>query len=1190
MRRTPLVLAALLLSFSCTQKSKPGSDDQGVEDGDQDPGQHSLEWRTDDDGVTTSPVSLTASDGTGLQLVSVDARAVLEDPLAFTELTLVFRNPEDRVREGRFEINLPPGAAISRFSMKIGDEWQEAEVVERQAARRAYEDFLHRKQDPALLEKKAGNQFRARVFPIPANATKEIKVSYSQEMKNSKEPYRVMLRGLPRLAALNVDVAIVKSATAGMSSSMGGKASAVEHLAIVEKDVAPRADLEVRVENTITRRGLRHDNLAVGRIAPAMDLPEQPISGLTVLFDTSASRALGFEGQVERFGELVASLSAKGEFELQVLCFDQTIEQVYSGPATGFGTDARKRILARHALGASDLAHALGYLHTAKKVEDRVLLVSDGILTAGEDEHDELRKAVAQLEARGVKRLDALVDGGIQDEILLEEVTTAGLESAGIVASARLTQDTLVDKLTHATRSGIKVSVPGAAWVWPQVLDGMQPGDEVLVYADLPKGQPMNVHLETEGAEAQDVFVPLRPAEGKLLERAWTQASIARMTGNMKALPADDTDAKDRLKKEIIEVSTKKRVLSDYTALLVLETDADYARFNIDRTALTDILTVGSGGIELMDRSKPKPSIAVDEREEAKMERNFDPDMVARQQGILELMQQESGHFLATPPGGAFAAGEDDEDVWGGLTGSEIGEAYGEGGLGLVGTGRGGGGAGEGDMGVPAEDAERESTIGLGTDGLIGRGGGGGTGSGYGRGSGAGFGGRGRRVPRVRVATPTVSGGLDRNIIRRITRAHINEVRHCYNQGLTRNPELEGRVTVDFTINAEGRVTQSSVQDTSLSDERVGTCITRAVKRWKFPKPQGGGFVTVRYPFNLSPGSVSPSYGSGASSPPPASPNIEKPKQQDAWTGRFAEIMELLAKGEKKLALDTAWQWRESEPGSELALLGLGEAAEANEDWELAARVYGSLIDLFPSRADIRRMAGQRLERLAQNEGAPGLDLVIDTYAHAAEQRADHPSSHRLYAYALVKAGRHEDAFDAIVAGASRDYPGGRFAGVPQILREDVGLIGAAWLAANPKDETRIRQAVSKAGSSLANQPSTRFVLNWETDANDVDFHIFDARGGHASYRSKHLGSGGDLYADVTTGYGPECFNITGKPTAFPYVLQGHYYSMGPMGYGMGKLQIIQHDGNGRLTFQEEPFVIMKDQAYVNLGELNEPL
>jgi len=223
------------------------------------------------------------------------------------------------------------------------------------------------------------------------------------------------------------------------------------------------------------------------------------------------------------------------------------------------------------------------------------------------------------------------------------------------------------------------------------------------------------------------------------------------------------------------------------------------------------------------------------------MARNFDPDMMARNAGILGMMAAESGHFLASPFGGAFAVGNDDEDVWGGLTGTEIGEAFGVGGLGLVGTGRGGGGTGEG-------------TIGLGNVGLIGKGGGGGTGSGYGRGAGAGFGGRGKRVPRVRQAQAQVKGALDRDIIRRVVRAHINEIRHCYNQGLVRDPNLNGRVAVQFTIGPTGSVPVSVVQQSSIKDQNVANCVAKAVKRWKFPKPQGGGNVVVTYPFVLSPG------------------------------------------------------------------------------------------------------------------------------------------------------------------------------------------------------------------------------------------------------------------------------------------------------------------------------------------------
>ena len=191
-----------------------------------------------------------------------------------------------------------------------------------------------------------------------------------------------------------------------------------------------------------------------------------------------------------------------------------------------------------------------------------------------------------------------------------------------------------------------------------------------------------------------------------------------------------------------------------------------------------------------------------------------------------------------------------DDDVWGGLKGTEIGEAYGVGGLGLVGTGRGGGGTGEG-------------TIGLGNTGLIGKSDGDGTGSGYGRGAGAGFGGRGTAVPTVRQAKATVTGNLDKDIVRRIVRAHINEVRYCYNQGLARDPSLGGRVAIQFTINSEGKVPAAVVRETTLKDAAVGNCIAQAVRRWTFPKPKDGS-VIVDYPFVLEPGGGGGGGGDGA--------------------------------------------------------------------------------------------------------------------------------------------------------------------------------------------------------------------------------------------------------------------------------------------------------------------------------------
>jgi hypothetical protein len=99
-----------------------------------------------------------------------------------------------------------------------------------------------------------------------------------------------------------------------------------------------------------------------------------------------------------------------------------------------------------------------------------------------------------------------------------------------------------------------------------------------------------------------------------------------------------------------------------------------------------------------------------------------------------------------------------------------------------------------------------------------------------------------------------VKGALDKDIIRRMVRAHINEVRSCYNDGLLKDPALTGRVAIEFVIKGDGSVGSAVVVEDNLADAQVGQCIAKAVQTWRFPKPLGGGNVIVTYPFNLVPG------------------------------------------------------------------------------------------------------------------------------------------------------------------------------------------------------------------------------------------------------------------------------------------------------------------------------------------------
>ena len=607
-----------------------------------------------------------------------------------------------------------------------------------------------------------------------------------------------------------------------------------------------------------------------------------------------------------------------------------------------------------------------------------------------------------------------LAVGGLRDEAVLRELTTGNLAHDGQRIDGAAPVAEIARRLTLACRSGIRVAIDGAAWVWPETLDGVQPGDEALVYADLPADRPLRLTL---GGQPAAPGGELATAERPLLERAWAQARIERLLHLRETTAAGDDDMRRALGLQIVEVSVKHRVLSPLTAMLVLESEFDYARFGLDQRSLADILTVGPGGLEVLARTRPDSRWAAQPVE-------------PRKQQI-----PASDALNAAPPPPARVAEP------------------------------------------PVETQDFDS-----------------------------FG--------VAEAVPTGAAGEEDNV-----------------------GGVEGGVQGSVSGGVAGGVVGGVPSGTS---ERVQSFAPPTPPAMEAPRPR------VR-----------------------AEEAEEKKWQAAPYSGRFAEVMEHLAAGRIAQARALAETWNTGEPGDVLGLLALGEAWEAAGETAAAARAYGSLIDLFPSRADLRRLAGERLERL----GEAGLELAIDTYQKAVLERPDHPSGHRLLAWALLRAGRSEAAFEALEKGIEQRYPGGRFAGVDRVLKEDLGLLGAAWLRAEPARREEVRDHLQAHGSRIDGEPSLRFVLTWETDANDVDLHVYDRQGGHAFFQKRTLPSGGELFADVTTGYGPECFAVAApaERSAAPYRLRVHYYSRGPMGYGMGTVQVVRHDGEGGLSVEPRP-------------------
>jgi hypothetical protein len=98
-----------------------------------------------------------------------------------------------------------------------------------------------------------------------------------------------------------------------------------------------------------------------------------------------------------------------------------------------------------------------------------------------------------------------------------------------------------------------------------------------------------------------------------------------------------------------------------------------------------------------------------------------------------------------------------------------------------------------------------------------------------------------------------VNGRIPPERIQATVRASFAGIRTCYEQGLRASPSLQGRITIKFVIDLEGRVTSTVDAGSDLPDREIVQCVADAFKKLRFPKPEGG-IVTVVYPLVFNPG------------------------------------------------------------------------------------------------------------------------------------------------------------------------------------------------------------------------------------------------------------------------------------------------------------------------------------------------
>ena len=568
--------------------------------------------------------------GVGYHKVSVEIR----DQIARTTIEESFVNHTAARLEGVFHFPLPQDASISGFGMWIGDALIEADVVEKQRAREIYETILRERRDPALLEWTSGNLFKARVFPILPDSEKRVKIVYTQVLPLRGSQYRYvyglrsdLLRTRPlRELSLQVTVSSAMALASVRCPTHATRIQQTEHAAQVEfaaQQYSPDRDFEVVCETSgkqsdvvaVPHRRGTDGYLLVQLTPPAAEgnwrrdvLPDGPRLNLVLLCDTSGSiDSEKRQQQAEFVAAILASLGERDRFLLAAT----DVSTSWSAPEPLAPTadnvaSARDFLEQRASLGWTDLDQAFDAVRQKAPANAHIVYIGDGIVSAGDRDPSSFVKRLAKrwadkpaggltlkpaggltLEPAGGLTLHAVTVGNTSESVVMQGIAAAGGGSLRTIGGEQSAPAVALELLSEIARPGLrdlKVEFRGVkvAAVYPDRLPNLAAGtQQILVARYLPDGQDQSGEIVVTGKRGTEpvrysATIRFQDAEqgNSFIPRLWARAHLDHLLGQ-----GDNPAIRD----DIIALSEVFHIITPYTSLLVLESDADRQRFGVKR-------------------------------------------------------------------------------------------------------------------------------------------------------------------------------------------------------------------------------------------------------------------------------------------------------------------------------------------------------------------------------------------------------------------------------------------------------------------------------------------------------------------------------------------------------------------------------------------------------------------------------
>lgn len=600
----------------------------------------------------------------------------IRDGVAETTIEQTFVNTSSTPQEGEYWFPVPEGAAVTRFTLTVGDRAVEARLLPKEEARRIYENIVRQRRDPALLEFAERNLLRARVFPIPPKGERRIQLRYSETLRREGEVNRYLLPLRAARAAakptgiLRVQVQLHTGAPLTNVYCPSHPEAVVQregaHRATVRwsaENILPERDLQVLYTTSAEKYDLRvltyraaGDGYFLMLLAPnSGQQPPRLPKHLVFVFDHTGSMAgEKIEQAKQALAYCVRRLQPGDRFN--VVLFNEQPRRLFDGlvPATRKNVQqAVREVEALVATGGTNIADALRealeqFPREDANVLQAVVFLTDGLPTVGETDPNRILHLVREANPHRRVRLFAFGVGYDVNVHLLDKLCQ---QHRGISSYVRPEENiearvsAFYNAINEPVLADLRLFCEGveAYDVYPRDLPDLYAGDQIVVTGRYKGSGRGAVVLEAKARQQRErirhaVDFPERAESMDFIPRLWAARKVGYLLDEVRL------HRNQEVVDEIVRLAKEYGIVTEFTSFLIeedmiLAQAGDQTRMVQMRDALNAMVITGDSGARAIDASV----------------------------GVQSL-QRQGFAGMAAPPGGMFGG-------WGGQSHESLGLA-----------------------------------------------------------------------------------------------------------------------------------------------------------------------------------------------------------------------------------------------------------------------------------------------------------------------------------------------------------------------------------------------------------------------------------------------------------------------------------------------------------------------------------